>query len=173
MVSLIHPKLRPFASRTLATHAHQHIHTPHPHIPSPLLSATNAAPPAPHPRLSRSFTLQTHHNAKDNEIEQHQLQGSTLCLPSVAGIVDRRSAPSALRRQARVVGAEGLLVSGEGSAHPKLFVKKVNSVEENIAILTRHIQSKELSIDHALAKVPPPPCSPLLHSSSYLSSLSF
>ena len=45
-----------------------------------------------------------------------------------------------------------IVISGEGSAHPKLGVKKKNSVEENLKILNDMIESGKLSLDHAIAK---------------------
>ena len=51
-----------------------------------------------------------------------------------------------------------IVISGEGSAHPKLGVKKKNTVrEENAskAILNDMIESGKLSLDHAIAKTRP------------------
>ena len=48
-----------------------------------------------------------------------------------------------------------IIISGEGSAHPKLGVKKKNSVEENLKILNEMIESGKLSLDHAIAKTRP------------------
>ena len=48
-----------------------------------------------------------------------------------------------------------IVISGEGSAHPKLGVKKKNSVEENLKILNDMIESGKLSLDHAIAKTRP------------------
>ena len=48
-----------------------------------------------------------------------------------------------------------IVISGEGSAHPKLGVKKKNSVEENLKILNEMIESGTLSLDHAIAKPRP------------------
>ena len=48
-----------------------------------------------------------------------------------------------------------IVISGEGSAHPKLGVKKKNSVEENLKILNEMIESGKLSLDHAIAKTRP------------------
>ena len=48
-----------------------------------------------------------------------------------------------------------IVISGEGSAHPKLGVKKKNSVEENLKILNEMIESGKLSLDHAIAKTCP------------------
>ena len=38
-----------------------------------------------------------------------------------------------------------IVISGEGSAHPKLGVKKKNSVEENLKILNDMIESRASS----------------------------
>ena len=48
-----------------------------------------------------------------------------------------------------------IVISGEGSAHPKLGVKKKNSAEENLKILNEMIESGKLSLDHAIAKTRP------------------
>ena len=48
-----------------------------------------------------------------------------------------------------------IVIEGQGSAHPKLGVKKKNSVEENLKILNDMIQSGKLSLDHAIAKTRP------------------
>ena len=48
-----------------------------------------------------------------------------------------------------------IVIEGQGSAHPKLGVKKKNSVEENLKILNDMIESGKLSLDHAIAKTRP------------------
>ena len=48
-----------------------------------------------------------------------------------------------------------IVIEGQGSAHPKLGVKKKNSVEENLKILNEMIESGKLSLDHAIAKTRP------------------
>ena len=48
-----------------------------------------------------------------------------------------------------------IIIAGEGSAHPKLGVKKANSVEQNLKILNSNIESGKLSLDHAIAKTRP------------------
>ena len=45
-----------------------------------------------------------------------------------------------------------IVIEGQGSAHPKLGVKKKNSVEEDLKILNEMIESGKLSLDHAIAK---------------------
>lgn len=51
--------------------------------------------------------------------------------------------------------ASKIIVSGEGSSHPKLGVKKANTVEKNLQVLSLWIESGKLSLDHAIAKTRP------------------
>ena len=48
-----------------------------------------------------------------------------------------------------------IIIKGKGSEHPKLGVKKVNSVEQNLKVLNGNIESGNLSLDHAIAKTRP------------------
>jgi len=45
-----------------------------------------------------------------------------------------------------------IVISGQGSAHPTLGVKKKHTLEENIKILDDMITTGKLSLDHAIAK---------------------
>jgi hypothetical protein len=49
-----------------------------------------------------------------------------------------------------VIGS--IIVTGKGSAHPKLGVKKKNDLETNTQILDDMITSGKLALDHALAR---------------------
>lgn len=48
-----------------------------------------------------------------------------------------------------------IVIEGQGSAHPKLGVAKKNSVDKNLEILKKFIESGKLSLDHAINKTRP------------------
>ena len=44
-----------------------------------------------------------------------------------------------------------VIVEGQGTGHPKVYVKKKNSAAQNIRVLTKAIESGRTSLDHAIA----------------------
>jgi hypothetical protein len=54
-----------------------------------------------------------------------------------------------------MASVDQIIVEGQGSAHPKLFVMKKYTAERNIAELTLAIKGGKTSLEHAIAKTKP------------------